>query len=358
MMVLDRYLFGQFTRNLILVMSSLIIIYILVDLFERLDNFIEAKKSVGLAAQYLLLKIPLMYEQILPVCLLLAGIITLGILHRNHEFQAMKAGGISVFRIVSPLLAGTLFFTLLTLALAQWVLPVTMNASNKIWFEQVKKIVPKGIYRKGRIYHRGAEGIYTFLRPNQRENRFVDLSYIKWDTQHQLNQIITAKSVTSEGNTWTFANGQIKTRRHDGTYNISSFDQKTIIMPESPGDFFLLEYKVDEMSLSHLYEKAQLEDSDDSLAWLDFNRRLSYILLGVPLLLLGIPVLLILHRKSGRDLSLIIPISCGLAFAAWGWWTVAESLAKAAYLHPLLASWNLHVIIGIFGLIMIKRMDR
>jgi len=100
MKLLDRYLMAQFAKNLALVLCSLVAIYLLVDFFERMDNFLEAKKTIGLAIKYLLLKLPFMYVQLIPVCILLAGVITLGILNQHFEFMALMASGISVLRFV------------------------------------------------------------------------------------------------------------------------------------------------------------------------------------------------------------------------------------------------------------------
>ena len=55
MILLERYLFKQFSRNVLLVLAGLVTIYLLIDFFEQIDNFIEARKSFGLATKYFLL---------------------------------------------------------------------------------------------------------------------------------------------------------------------------------------------------------------------------------------------------------------------------------------------------------------
>ena len=52
MILLDRYLFKQFAKNLLLVLAALLTIYLLIDFFERIDDFVERDKSLGLAAKY------------------------------------------------------------------------------------------------------------------------------------------------------------------------------------------------------------------------------------------------------------------------------------------------------------------
>ena len=58
MILLDRYLFKQFTKIMMLVLTALVAIYLLIDFFERIDDFIQAQKSFSLAIKYFLLKIP------------------------------------------------------------------------------------------------------------------------------------------------------------------------------------------------------------------------------------------------------------------------------------------------------------
>jgi lipopolysaccharide export system permease protein len=359
MTLLDRYLLQQFAKNFLLVLISLIAVYLLIDFFERIDNFSEAGKPIGLVIKYLLLKIPIIYDQLVPVCILLAGIITLGILNHNHEMMALKSAGICVTRIVRPLLAVTLLLSFLTLIAAQWILPAAVTATNKIWFEGVKKRIPKGINRNGRTFYKGIEGIYSFRRTHPEKHQFAEFSYTRWDDQYRLQLLLTAQQAVWENGTWTLTNGQLKQKTGQDTgYEIMYFNNRTFTLPEQPADFFIPPYKTGETSLSQMYARAKANNShDNNKAWIDFHGRLSYVFLGLPLILIGIPILLIVHKKWGNDLSLTVPISCGIAFAAWGWWSASQSLAKAAYLHPAIASWSIHFVIGGIGLLLIRRQN-
>ena len=93
-------------------------------------------------------------------------------------------------------------------------------------------------------------------------------------------------------------------------------------------------------------------------AGLKLLERISFILLGIPLLMLGLPLLLIAHQKWGRDLSLAVPLSCGLGFAAWGAWSVMQSYAKTAAINPHFAAWSVHLLIAAIGTFLIVQQDR
>ncbi|MDH4321622.1 MAG: LptF/LptG family permease, partial [Desulfobulbaceae bacterium] len=142
-------------------------------------------------------------------------------------------------------------------------------------------------------------------------------------------------------------------------FAIELFKRKALTLPESPDTFFVPSYKAEEYSISELFRRAkELEEDGERTGWIDFHRRVSFIFLGLPLLLLGIPVLLTVQERRGRDLALAIPISCGLAFGAWGWWSMAQSLAKSLPLPPSLLAWSIHLVAGSIGIYFIRRQDR
>lgn len=355
--LLDRYLFIQFCKNLFLVIGALMGIFFLVDFFEKIDNFFEAGKSISLATRYFLFKTPYMLDMLQPVCILLAGVLTLGLLNHNNELDALKAGGVSTLRIIRPLLLSSLFCTLLVLILAQWVLPATLTETNRIWNEEIKKQIPKGTIRQGRIYYQGAEGIYTFLRPDPQATRYTNFSYTKMTPSYDLALFLTADEAIWENGAWTLKNGQLKTpaATEKNRYTITLFETSNYPLPETPDQFFTPKYKSSEQSISTLFRAA--EGKDATAGAVTFHSRLSFIFLGLPLIFMGLPVLLLVHQRWGHDLTLAVPISCGIAFAAWGWWSTSQSLAKADYLHPIVASWALHVIICPFGYWLLKKQD-
>ncbi len=165
MNLLTRYLFKQFSKNLALILAGFVGIYLLVDFFERIDNFMEKKLPFSLAAKYFLCKTPLMVERLIPVSIMLAGIITIGLLHHNRELLGLQAAGISLGRIVRPTVLAASVFTLFALASSQWLMPATQAKVDKIWYEEVNQVKPAGILRNGMIFYKGSKGIYTVGKP-------------------------------------------------------------------------------------------------------------------------------------------------------------------------------------------------
>ncbi len=356
--LLDRYLFRQFSRNFFLVCGSLLAIYLLVDFFEKVDNFVEAGQSATLTVQYLLLMFRLFISQLMAVCLLLAAILTLGVLNHHRELLALKAGGLSLRRIVNPILGATLLFTFLNLAAAQWLLPETIGATNRIWYEEVQKTKAQGIVRHGQIFYRGRDGIYTFQRPAESPQLFTDFNYTSWDRDYALQRQLTAARATWQDGVWTLEEGRSISRRPDGGLLTAPFDRLEVTLPDRPADFFIPAYKSEEIPLLRQLQSALTAPPQlRRAARIRLHLKLSYIFLGLPLVLLGLPVLILINQRWRRDLSLAIPASCIMAFMAWGWWSAAQSLLKIYPLDPFLTSWSLHFLVGGLGLFMLKRQD-
>ncbi len=362
MNLLNRYLLSQFVKYFLTVNSGFVAIYLLVDFFEKYDDFVNAGKPLKLAIEYFLLTIPFIIDQLGPVFILLAGVITLGILNHSNELTALKAGGVPLRLIIRPIIIGSLICTLLFIAAAQWLLPITVGRTNTIWFEQLKGKVPLGILRNNRYYYRGADGFYSFAWPDPKIHIFKDFSYSRWTETYNIESLITADSAdwNATNNHWILKSGQIQKRQEDGHYKITNFTDNEFQFPEKPEDFLIPINKAAEQSLTGLYLEVERSNVEHEIrtAWTTFLGRVSYILLGIPLLLLGLPILLYSYRKWGRDLSVAIPASCGLAFVAWGIWGALQSLALAGYVSPVIAAASIHIIFSIAGIILLRQNDR
>lgn len=357
MLLLDKYLGIQFAKYFCLVLSALVAIYFLVDFFERIDDFLGQGKNISLAISYFLLKIPTMIDTIYPISILLAGVITLGVLSHNHEFMSLKAAGVSTFRICLPIIAAALLSTLAATAMAEWVLPQTTTETNRIWHEEIHHQIPKGIIRKGRVYHRGERGIYSFVRTDVSQDIFHNFIYSELDQSFKLTMHLSADKASWADGQWTFQDGRLE-KAGQGKANetkVETFSKINLHLPETPTDFFIPEYRVKEQSISNLFHAATTKKSQE--AWFEFHNRLSFIIIGLPLILIGLPVLLIVTQKWGHDLTLALPISCGIAFSMWGAWSAAQSMSKAYTINPIFSAWTLHLLVGSFGFWLLKRQD-
>ncbi len=361
MHLLTRYLLAQYSRHFLTLTVGFAALYLLIDFFEKFDHFVDAGKPFSLVMKFFLLNIPFIIDQLSPILVLLSGVVTLGLLNHNNELLALKATGIPLKKILKPILIGSLITTSLFLSAAQLVLPTTIEITNDIWHEQIRGKVPLGIFRNGRYYFKGQEGFYSFQWPNKEKLIFKDFSYSTWDDNYNVRSMVVASFADWEADRerYILKDGQSTLQGEDGSFKVSSFGTWYQRFPETPEDFLVPEYESAERSLTELFfDIGKKETVTEKLeARVEFYGRVSYLLLGIPLLLLGLPVLILSYQKWGRDLSIAIPISCFMAFAAWGMWGALHAFAKAGYLPPLLAGITVHLIFSTIGIYLLRQQD-
>ena len=359
MQTLDRYLLAQFARYFFIINLAFISVYLLIDFFEKYDSFTKRGKPISLIAKYFLLNIPFIIDQLGPILILLSGVITLGILYHNNELIALKAAGISLKRIVRPILTAAIFFTSLFIVAAQFLLPTTISTTNDILLVQVRGKIPLGIFRNGRYYFKGNEGFYSFQWSNTKDMVLSNFSYSTWDDKYNIEAVAVAKFARWNGFGWLLRKGQIQRKTDDGSFETELFSTRYFYFPETPEDFLVPEYESAEMSLTELFQNIDDQEtaSDATNARAEFFSRISYLILGIPLLLLGLPILIHSYRKWGRDLSIAIPMSCGMAFFTWGLWGALQSFAKMGAIPPLAAALVIHLVFSIIGIFLLRWQD-
>lgn len=356
--LLDRYIIKNFMLQFLLVVAGLVSIYLLVDFVERIDDFQEAGKPLGLAVIYFLLKIPFIFYQISPVALLLAGVISLGLLYRRLEIMSLTAAGISLIRIIIPVLVASLLTTFLAIANAQWLLPFSKVETDRIWLKEVKNEVVGGTVRNNFYYYKGKKGIYVFQSKTPSSYQLHNLKYTVWNKNYALRSFVSTETLTWQENRWVAQQGRIKTFKADRSYDIEAFEKKILDLPEKPADFFSPVTLKDHLSLSQLIKKGVEEYGQrENDKFIEMNQRLSLIFLGIPLLILAIPVMLILHRRLSWELTMTVPASCLIAFMAWAAWNGAQAMSKAELIAPVPASWTIHIVMIISGFLLIRRQN-
>lgn len=114
MKLIDKYIFKEFLIPFFYCFFAFVVIFIIGDLFENLDNFILMKVPWMLVVRYYMLLIPSIFILTTPLAVLLSILYQLGYMSRYNEVVALKASGVSFWRIIVPFgMLGVIFGVLL-----------------------------------------------------------------------------------------------------------------------------------------------------------------------------------------------------------------------------------------------------
>ena len=190
MSILDRYLIKEIIKYFAIVLVAATGIYLVVDFFENVDKFLDAGLTVMRMLQFLQLKFPLIIAQITPVSILLAVLITFGLMNKNNEIIALKSGGMSIYYFIRPIFAVGLLVTILLFLVSEIVVPVTISKANDIYRIEVKKYTQtkgqKNIWFKS---HRCIAFI-SYFNPREKTISGITLNY--FDSQFKLERRVDA----------------------------------------------------------------------------------------------------------------------------------------------------------------------
>ncbi|HEX2899363.1 MAG TPA: LptF/LptG family permease, partial [Bacteroidia bacterium] len=97
---LDRYIIFKFLGTFIFMVMIILAVSIVIDVAEKIDDFIERKPPIDLLIFSYYRNFALFYGNLLaPVCIFLAVIYFTSRLTNNTEIVAMLAGGVSFWRV-------------------------------------------------------------------------------------------------------------------------------------------------------------------------------------------------------------------------------------------------------------------
>ena len=125
---LDRYISRQFLNILWFVLIAATAFFIIVDLVENLDRFIDRDVPSGIIVQYYIFFIPFILEFIMPIAVLIACLFSVAQLSRHNEISAMQTAGISLYRIALPLFAVGFVICIVMILFAEYVMPPASEA--------------------------------------------------------------------------------------------------------------------------------------------------------------------------------------------------------------------------------------
>ena len=208
MKVLSRYLIRHNLFLLCTILAAGISLYLLADLFERLNDFLDAGLGLGMLVVYLAVKIPLIVSQILPAVFFLAVVLQLLLLERSRELTALNAGGVSPFALFRFFLIYSLIWAGGQLVFSQVLGVVGEQTASRIWEEDVRGRSRESASLKGLWFtEKNIVAHIGLCYPAQGKGE--DIQVYKLDkTGIGINEIIKAKTFNVEDGRWLLANGE------------------------------------------------------------------------------------------------------------------------------------------------------
>jgi lipopolysaccharide export system permease protein len=310
----------------------------------------EAGLPVARMFVFLELKIPMIMVQVTPVGILMAVLITFGLMNKNNEIIALKCGGMSIYYFIRPIFALGLFTSILLFLLSEIVVPLTIGKANEIYRVEVKKYTQttgqKDIWFKS---HRCIAFI-SYFNPRDKTISGIALNY--FDAQFRLiRRIDAAKGVFQDGH-WVFNDIMEQALNpKTGSYEVRFQEKKIEKLSFLPEDLQRVAKKSEEMSLMELFDyirDIQSEGYDATPYQVDLQGKLALPFACLIVCLIGTGIAIRKIAKHG--LSVNIALGIAVVFLYWISYSFCLSLGYGGVLPPAIAAWTSNFIFACLAL--------
>ncbi len=349
--IIDRYLVRQFLVFVGLGVLVGGVLFVVVDLLQTLDRFLRIKPPLWLILQHLAFNMPGEIYKGLPLIVLIATVFLFLSLTRQRELDALKAAGISLYRVSLPIFLTAFVICVLAVFFQEVALPELSTRAEEVDRVKIRGMLPRHLQRQSQIWYRSSDTRFlrmTLLDPV--EKSMEGLLVLDIDRDWRLLDRLDTRKARWTPDGWQLSGGVI--RRVDGANRVRSdaFEARLAAMPEHIDDFTEVQKPVDTLSFLELRAfVAKLRESGHEVGkyLVQLYSRLSFPLVHFIMVLVGIPFALASPRSGGRAMG--VGVAIAIAVGYWMVHSVALALAQADLLPPALAAWTANVVFAGLG---------
>jgi len=356
---LDRYVLREFTTYLVLGLLGFITIFIVVDVFEKIDVFLDHHAPFDLVFRFYLYRVPEVITRVQPVALLMATFLALGQLNKFGELTAMRAAGLSLVRILAPVFTLATIGVIGALAISEMVVPGANQRRDRIYNEQIQKLQPQEVKERADVTYLGNGGRIFYMRLYLVAERRMHEVSLQEFSKGEMTRRIDAAEATWDGKRWVFSSGYLRTFAEDGKEKVEPFTRMSVKgLPERPEDFAKESRKPDEMSYPELrsyVERLRASGSRVSNYLVDLHLKLAFPLINLIVVMIGAPIATRLRLQSN---ALGFGLSVTISFFYYAFMRTGQALGHNGALPPYLAAWLGDLVFGTVGLTMMIQAQR
>jgi len=359
--ILDDYVMRDFLLYLAMIGGAFVMLLLVFTLFELLGDILHNSISVLTVGEYLLNVTPyFLYYPIAPMSMLLAVLVTFGLLQRSNEIIAIKATGISLYRIVIPVLLASCLVAGLLFLSDQFYLPYTNKRQDELR-NRIKGKPAQTYLRPDRKWIFGQHNdIYYYQLFDPDRDTFGGVSVFQFDPHtFQITHRIAAARAHWSGpmDRWVYEQGWERSLKGSAIESYNRFDAATYPQLAEPPAYFKKEVKQSsEMNYEELRRYIHdLEQSGFDVVRLrvQLQKKIAYPLITLVMAVLAIPFAISAGKRSALA-GVATAIGIGVVY-----WTISglfEAMGNLSQLPPTVAAWSPNLVFGFIGGYLILRM--
>ncbi len=341
-----------FFITLLVVILSIGATIVVINMVEKIRYFIDNQVPMSMIIQYYIFFSGWVFKAFFPVFIMLATLFTLSFLARKNEILAMKASGLSLYRIAAPILIVVFLLSIGHFYYNEYIYPPGNKRRLEIKEFDIKKRSKRRYEQLTNVYRQISPGyFYTIALFNVPKSEGKDIKIYQTENS-SLKKLTTAEALVYENNHWLLKDGIVRTFSDSTRESYVVFD--TITMPdikEKPSDLAKHVGKPEDMGLDELTDYINLMKRVGGPYYresIDLQIKYAYPLSSFIVVLLCIP-----FASNPRKGGIAVSFSVGALIALF-YFVLFRILQSAGYNEKLpdyIAVWGVNCLFFIIGTI-------
>lgn len=341
---LQAYLLRQSLLYLLVCLFACVGIYLLIDVFERLDKFLENQAGLQTIISYFLIKVPLIVSQILPAAVFLALLLQFGLMQKSREIIAIETGGVYFTKIICIFIFYGLIFSFIHLGFSQLLGVQASKISENIYDnldqeKAVRKRVISDIWFRSNNYLVHAQRVY----PKEKQGSGLKV-YKTWPEFKKIEKIFYAEKFKIDKDKWVLKNVEVYETKN---FSYQSIASKNLNIQQNLRAFYLLKEKevAEKVSIFELFSIIkELKKTGSNVERLRtaFHMKIAYSFSILTLVIIG----LIIVMKSEKIIANIF-LGVVVIFFYYTIYVFGSSLSEKGIVVPWLGAWSANILLGL-----------
>ncbi len=361
--IVDTYVLTSFVFYFVVMLASFVMMTEIYNFFELLSDIIRNNIAMSKVFAYLFFLAPMLIYKMLPISVLVAVLVTFGVMTKHNEVTAFKACGVSLFRLAVPVLTISGVFSLGLFAFDHFYLPET-NRKQDALHNEIKGKAPQTYLHPDRPWIFGTGSRIWYYKYSQGNIMFGVHVYLLDPKTFDLQREISADQAEWQAplHTWIFQNGWVRQVRSpvatdDRKVAFERFQVRTFPELDESPEYFM---KKMEQGMQMNFQQLEAYIGDLQQSGFDTVRlrvqlynKFSVPLFALIMAMISVPFAFLVGNRGAMA---GIGVSIGIAMAYWGIGKLFEQIGNANQLPPTVAAWAPDALFALAGVYLLLRM--
>jgi lipopolysaccharide export system permease protein len=356
--ILDRYIFLELLEPFLFGLGSFTaILSSSMLMFELVRAVIQKGMPLAIALQIFALKLPGIMIYIFPMATLLAALLAFSRLSHDSEVIAFRASGLTLFRLIVPVVVFGLLVSFVNLAFSELIMPEASKTATNLLIATTTKTQPK-LQKNVFLPEMERGSLKRIFYAESMQGEEMTGVVVQEFSQGKLGQIINARTArwVKGQSQWLFRDGTVYLLAENGEYrHVIRFAEQYVAIKYTPADFSTGDRNPDEMNINNLRDYIALKEKmgvQTTDLKIQLNMKFAIPFASLVFALLGAPLGLSPRRASG---SIGLGISIIVIFFYYITMFIAMAIGEMKVIPPGLAAWLPNLATGAVGLYILRQ---